>query len=124
MTDKKVFLVFRDDDRVDAETHGSGGLPKVPFTYRPMSSREHGKYLTAMTKAGENVEKLMEVNFRLLSNHVSDIDLRDSKDVALDFKKADAWAQVNMHLVSDLIAEVTGLSDEEQEEEEKVLSDF
>ena len=117
-----IVLVTSPEDEVEAYTKATKKHPATRFVYHPMSSMQHARYLDNLKSAGEKLVQNQRANYKMLSEHVIDADLYNSKKEKMDFKDPKAWENVVTDIIFDIAATIAGLGEEEKEEGE--LSDL
>ncbi len=119
-----IVVVTSPEDTVEAFTKGRKNLPAIRFVYRPMSSMQHARYLDNLKSAGDKLTRNQQANYKMLSEHVIDGELYNSKKEKLAFSDPKAWENVIPEVIFDIAATVAGLDSDVQEAEEKELSDL
>lgn len=111
-------VIVSPDDVVEAYTEDHGDIPVIRFEYKPMTNRQHARYLDKIEKAGKSFEKLQDINLRLLADHVAAVTWPG--DVMIDLKNVEAWERVATQVVFDMVSTIAGLGDVAQKEKAEI----
>lgn len=113
-------LVILPDTEVDGVTKEEKGCPKLKFVYRPLTGKEFMLYTSRLERAGKQFEKLGEVNYRLLANHVISVEWPENTS-EIDVKKPEDWMKVTAEVLFGIASVIIGAEDNTEDE---TLSDL
>ncbi len=122
--EEDIVVVKSPEDTVEAYTKERKKIPSIKFTYHPMGSSAHARYLDEIKRSGESVLRHQQVNYKMLAKQVVDVYFVSDEGNKIDVSKPEDWGNVPPEIVLDIASIVAGLSDEVAEAEEKDRSDL